>query len=1485
MQEFRTAVLGCSMKLNQNNKCRQISPQFRGSAFRMGGAMKAIALTACFTTILGENYALTEIIPDKTLGTEPSVVTPQVNINGLPSDLVNGGATRGTNLFHSFSQFNIDNGQRVYFANPVGIDNILTRVTGGNPSNILGTLGVDGGANLFLLNPNGIIFGENARLDIAGSFFATTANSLVFNNGVEFSATKPEAPPLLTINVPLGLQYGTPQPAAIVNAGKLAVGQGQNLGLVAGTVVNTGQLSAPEGQIAIATSALKAIATVPSTGTSIDSASPLSELLLSAGGGQNLGLRVTGNGNVELVETGLPVAAGDIAITGGKGFASVLARTATLAASNNLTLVDSQLATTGNLNLLAQDTVRVRDSVANRFSGQAGGNLYVRGDRGIDILALNHPGNALESGGNLSLVSDGIISGDAHFASGGSFELLDLLGNPGNFVSLYDPIISSVGDVVLGNYTGVSLKVESMGSITAGNITITGPDTTLIYDSDSDPDIEILKSEPSLILRAGVSELKNAPSVPQLVNGTTIRVSGNLSSPGGITVGNISTAGESSVNFSDFSDISSLTLNNNAQQAGNVLRLTPNQDFNLGSAFLTTPFVISDNTSFESQFQFRLHADDNNPSQLADGFVFIIQNDLRRASALGEAGGNLGYSALSDISNSVLPSLAVEFDIYENLEYSDLNDNHVALLRDGSVNHAELGLPVESSPFKLDNGNSHTAWIDYNGRTNEIQVFLSENSTKPDQPLLSDQIDLSSVVGSQAFVGFSAATGGSISDHDIENWQFTITNQDTAGLGGRVILSAAGDIQTSSITSRGGNIDLESGGTIDSTRGSLDSFSVNNGGAISLIAEGDIQAGNIISSGGEAGGNVNLTARTVSLANGARVETGTFSGSGGNLTVMASELIELVGTSNNGQTSSINSGGGNIDFKSGGTIDTTTGNLDSFSVNNGGAISLIAEGDIKTGDIRSSGDEAGGEITLQSGGGIFMDGNRIIRSDTFGSSRGGNINITAQSVLFTNGARVLTGTLSDGVGGNLKVTADVVELVGTSADNQVNSLLSTANGGNQPAGNLTIHSRRLILRDGAGIGVATAGAGKGGDLTVNASESVELIGTSAIGFPSGFSADTTGEGNAGNLTINTRRFVVLDGAAASVSTFGEGRGGNLTVNASESVELSGTSSNGFASGLYAQAFSDGDAGNLTINTQDLIVRDGAKITVAADTAADTRVPNPPSFDLGAVIVTFDPDATGTAGDIEVKASSILLDNQGKIIAQTDSTEGGNITLQVQELLLMRHNSQISATAGTAQAGGNGGNITINAPLIVAVPTENSDITANAFLGNGGNVQISTQGIFGLKFRPRLTLRSDITASSELGVDGIVNINRPDIDPARGLANLPTQTAPPEVSPVCQPGASQAPVEFVSTGRGGKPSSPSDPLNSNTGWVDSRAIALPAENPSNSAIASQISESQQIVEAKGWVVHPDGQIELVAEMPTLTAYTSWFTPVSCNQGME
>jgi filamentous hemagglutinin family protein len=161
--------------------------------------------------------------PERNLGTQVEALTPLV-------DQIQGGTQQGNNLFHSFSEFNVGEGRSVYFENPAGVTNILSRVTGNDLSDILGTLGVGapgtlGTANLFLINPNGIIFGPNARLDVSGSFMASTASSLNFADGTHFSATNPEAPPLLTINVPLGLQLGMNQPGQIANAGNLAVGQ------------------------------------------------------------------------------------------------------------------------------------------------------------------------------------------------------------------------------------------------------------------------------------------------------------------------------------------------------------------------------------------------------------------------------------------------------------------------------------------------------------------------------------------------------------------------------------------------------------------------------------------------------------------------------------------------------------------------------------------------------------------------------------------------------------------------------------------------------------------------------------------------------------------------------------------------------------------------------------------------------------------------------------------------------------------------------------------------------------------------------------------------------------------------------------------------------------------------------------------------------------------------------------------------------------
>ncbi|MBC7969041.1 MAG: filamentous hemagglutinin N-terminal domain-containing protein [Verrucomicrobia bacterium] len=200
--------------------------------------------------------AFAQVIPDRTLGSESSVVNSDVLIRGLTSDRVDGGARRGANLFHSFLEFNVAAGRGVYFSNPIGVGNIFSRVTGSNASNLAGRLGVLGTANLFLLNPNGIIFGPNASLDVAGSFTASTARDLLMADGTVYSATNPSASSLLTVSVPLGVQFGKDQPkATITNRGNLSTGQ--DLTLEAGNLDLQGQLQAGNNLTLKATETVK----------------------------------------------------------------------------------------------------------------------------------------------------------------------------------------------------------------------------------------------------------------------------------------------------------------------------------------------------------------------------------------------------------------------------------------------------------------------------------------------------------------------------------------------------------------------------------------------------------------------------------------------------------------------------------------------------------------------------------------------------------------------------------------------------------------------------------------------------------------------------------------------------------------------------------------------------------------------------------------------------------------------------------------------------------------------------------------------------------------------------------------------------------------------------------------------------------------------------------------------------------------------------
>jgi len=152
---------------------------------------------------------------------------------------ITGGTQAGANLFHSFQQFGLNAGEIAQFLSQPGIENILGRVTGGNPSVIQGILQVSGSnAHLYLMNPAGIIFGPGSSLDLSGNFTATTGDRIGFAGGW-FNAFGPNDYPALTGN-PQQLSFLQNAPGSIINAGDLITSG--NLYISAGTILNTGKI-------------------------------------------------------------------------------------------------------------------------------------------------------------------------------------------------------------------------------------------------------------------------------------------------------------------------------------------------------------------------------------------------------------------------------------------------------------------------------------------------------------------------------------------------------------------------------------------------------------------------------------------------------------------------------------------------------------------------------------------------------------------------------------------------------------------------------------------------------------------------------------------------------------------------------------------------------------------------------------------------------------------------------------------------------------------------------------------------------------------------------------------------------------------------------------------------------------------------------------------------------------------------------------------
>ena len=378
------------------------------------------------------------------------------------------------------------------------------------------------------------------------------------------------------------------------------------------------------------------------------------------------------------------------------------------------------------------------------------------------------------------------------------------------------------------------------------------------------------------------------------------------------------------------------------------------------------------------------------------------------------------------------------------------------------------------------------------------------------------------------------------------------------------------------------------------------------------------------------------------------------------------------------------------------------------------------------------------------------------------------------------------------------------------------------------------------------------------------------------GLPSETSSSVNQEavGNAGGITINTGFLSLTNGGRVIADTLGEGNAGDVTVDASESIFISGaTKTESFRSGISADAFiSSGDGGDVNVSTNQLTIDDGGTIEAG-------------NFDNVDSLDKFSP-GTGQPGNINIEANSLNLSNQARIEAATQSEEGeaANINLNIAEDITLQNNSFISARALEKA---DGGNLDIDARFIVAFPNQNNDIIANADEGDGGRININVNSLFGIEERSLNDLTNDLNASSEFGLDGDISINTPDVDPLRGLDNLPGDMieASTEMVSSCLTAEEEKYNKFILTGRGGIPSNPEETVRGDA-TLPAQWLTLPDTTQESEEIEPEKPQSQEstpeIVEAKGWMINAEGNVVLTATANDNTPIiVPWLIPPNCD----
>lgn len=1254
--------------------------------------------------------------------------SPVVNGNRFEI-LSSSGQKAGSNLFHSFSDFNVAAGSSAVFKAPAATSNIIARVTGGNPSAIDGTLRTElenssalSGANLYLLNPSGILFGPNAKLEIGGSFTASTADYVKLKDGGRFDARDQARDLLTTAPISAFGFLGPNAPAAVrLTGSRLAVPAGRNLSVIAGdtTLESGAQLQAPSGALSFFSAA--AAGELP-----FDEAAPAAHFADAA---------FTAFGRFSL--TGGSSARIDGA---GGGLLSVRAATLTLEGSSALSSVNSGATAGGDLNILA-DSVSVlggsRIAASALAAGKAGDvhvravQLTVDGDDGVGASSIrSHAEEGSGDGGNLDVRAQAIVLSNGGYLSTGTYsagnggnlnvaaDLLDIHGSTdvggasgifahalggssgmGGTITLQAGTISisSGGEIAASTYSsghGGSLNLQ------AGSLTIDGSATPTVFTGIA------VNSAPGATGDAG-DILANLAGAVTVTGRGTISASAFSSGHGGnltLQANSLTIDGSTAPNL-----FTGLTVDSELGATGNGGRLQVNilGKVSLAGGGQITASTFSPGHGGDVTLQANSLVIDG--SATPTNFTGIAANSSR--GALGD-GGSLELNVAGAVA--ITGAGEISANTFSPGHGGDLFLRAKSLVIDGSATPAQFtGITVDSTSGAT-------------GAAGDLNVNISDTALVIGRGEITASTYSSGKGGNLLFQAQSLTIDGSALPNRFTGIAVN-SNPGAQGDGGRLEVNV------------GGVISIAGTGTIAAA-----TFSSGHGGDLllragSLVIDGSATPGLFtgIAANSERGatgdgGRLDIdVANVVSITGSGEIAAATrSSGHGGDLTLHANSLVI------DGSTTPTRFTGITVNSNAGATGDAGT-----LSINIEGDAHILGAGQI-TADTSSSG--KGGDLIFQANT-LLIDGSLapdaitgISTEAVAGTGHGGNITISiAASARILGTGVISTSTSSTGNGGNLRLHAASLLIDGSANQDYFTGILTEASDGTGDAGSLEINVATLarivggggvssntytsgrggnltfragsLLIDGAptpdlvtGISAdAQAGTGNAGDVVVQISGLARLVSGGAItadtytsgngggvrfhaqelfidgrGAPDGFTGIGTvaheGSGNAGDLNVQVANGVTITrGGQLSSGTFSSGRGGNLTLQAN-SLMITGDRSLGLTTGIDAQSNSGagGYGGDILVNiTRAVTIHGGGEISASTFSSGHggnlTLTANTLAIDGSSALEKFtgltaqsNPGATGAAGNLAVSAQDITLTNNGKISSESIGSGDG-----------------------------------------------------------------------------------------------------------------------------------------------------------------------------------------------------------------------------------